>query len=96
MLAVNAQLQSDSNNKRPVEDIINLRGKLNETRTQIAGTERHLQILNERLDKLNVRAPIDGVVTTFQVEQLLINRPVQRGELLMEIMDYPLPKRKAK
>ena len=87
MLAVNAQLQSDSNSKRPVEDIINLRGKLNETRTQIAGTERHLQILNERLDKLNVRAPIDGVVTTFQVEQLLINRPVQRGELLMEIMD---------
>lgn len=87
MLAVNAQLQSDSNNKRPVEDIINLRGKLFETRTQIAGTERHLEILNERLDKLNVRAPIDGVVTTFQVEQLLINRPVQRGELLMEIMD---------
>ena len=31
---------------------------------------------------------LSGVVTTlFQIEQLLINRPVQRGELLLEIMD---------
>lgn len=87
LLAVSAELQSDNNKKRPVEDIINLRGKYYETRTQIDGTERHLAILRDRLDKLNVKAPIDGVVTTFQVEQLLINRPVQRGELLMEIMD---------
>ncbi|QDV18815.1 multidrug resistance protein MdtN [Gimesia panareensis] len=86
-LAINADLQSDTSSKRPVADNINLRGKLNETITQIKGTQRQLQILRERLDKLNVKAPIDGVVTTFQVEQLLINRPVQRGELLMEIMD---------
>ncbi|QDT28083.1 HlyD family efflux transporter periplasmic adaptor subunit [Gimesia panareensis] len=86
-LAINADLQSDTSSKRPVADNINLRGKLNETITQIKGTKRQLQILRERLDKLNVKAPIDGVVTTFQVEQLLINRPVQRGELLMEIMD---------
>lgn len=87
LLAVNAQLQAGNSNKRPTEDIINLRGKLNETRTQIFGTEKHLEILRDRLDKLNVKAPIDGVVTTFQIEQLLINRPVQRGELLLEIMD---------
>jgi multidrug efflux pump subunit AcrA (membrane-fusion protein)/GAF domain-containing protein len=87
LLAVSAQMQSDNNKNRPVEDKINLRGKYYETRTQIAGTERQLEILKDRLDKLNVKAPIDGVVTTFQVEQLLINRPVQRGELLMEIMN---------
>ncbi|QDT43269.1 multidrug resistance protein MdtN [Gimesia alba] len=84
--ATNARLQAD-NNKRPSEDIINLRGKLFEIRTQILGVEKHLKILKDRLDKLNVKAPIDGVVTTFQIEQLLINRPVQRGELLLEIMD---------
>lgn len=87
MLAINAQLQAGNNSKRPSEDIINLRGKLNETRTQIFGVQKHLEILKDRLDKLNVKAPIAGVVTTFQIEQLLINRPVQRGELLLEIMD---------
>ncbi|MEQ8638060.1 HlyD family efflux transporter periplasmic adaptor subunit [Gimesia maris] len=86
-LTLNAQLQSGNNNKRPVDEITKLRGQLNETETQISGVLKQLEILRDRLDKLNVKAPIDGVVTTFQIEQLLINRPVQRGELLLEIMD---------
>tara|TARA_R110002111_G_scaffold262875_1_gene342499 strand:- start:42284 stop:44314 length:2031 start_codon:yes stop_codon:yes gene_type:complete len=90
-LTLNAQLQSGNNSKRPSEDIIRLRGQLNETKTQIFGIEKHLEILKDRLEKLNVKAPIDGVVTTFQIEQLLINRPVQRGELLLEIMDNTGP-----
>ena len=71
--------------------MIRLRGQFNETKTQIFGVKKHLEILKSRLDKLNVKAPIDGVVTTFQIEQLLKNRPVQRGELLLEIMDNPGP-----
>ncbi len=90
-LTLAAQLQSGNNSKRPTKDVIQLRGQLNETRTQIFGIEKHLEILNSRLDKLNVKAPIDGVVTTFQIEQLLKNRPVQRGELLLEIMDNTGP-----
>lgn len=86
-LTLNAQLQSGNNNNRPVDEMTKLRGQLNETETQISGILKQLEILKDRLDKLNVKAPIDGVVTTFQIEQLLINRPVQRGELLLEIMD---------
>lgn len=81
-----ANLQA-GNDKRPNKDIIELRGKSNELRTQIFGLKKHLEILEGRLEKLNVKAPIDGVVTTFQIEQLLKDRPVQRGELLLEIMD---------
>lgn len=90
-LILNAQLQSGNSSKRPSKDNIELRGRLNETRTQIFGAQKHLEILKDRLEKLNVKAPIDGVVTTFQIEQLLINRPVQRGELLLEIMDNTGP-----
>ena len=32
-----------------------------------------------------MRAPIDGVVMTFQLETTLKNRPVQPGQILMEI-----------
>ncbi|WP_298863058.1 biotin/lipoyl-binding protein [uncultured Gimesia sp.] len=91
LLTLNANLQSGNSSKRPSEDIIRLRGQFYETKTQIFGVQKHLEILNSRLDKLNVKAPIDGVVTTFQIEQLLKNRPVQRGELLLEIMDSTGP-----
>lgn len=82
-----ANLQAGNNNKRSNSDTIELRGRFNEVNIQIIGVEKHLAILKNRLAKLNIKAPIDGVVTTFQIEQLLINRPVQRGELLLEIMD---------
>ena len=36
---------------------------------------------------LEIRSPIDGLVATFQLDQLLKNRPVQRGEKLLEVMD---------
>ena len=90
-LTLQALLQSGNNSKQPIKDIIQLRGRLYETQTQIFGGLKHLKILKDRLENLNVKAPIDGVVTTFQIEQLLINRPVQRGELLLEIMDNTGP-----
>ena len=43
--------------------------------------------INDRLAKLEVKAPSDGIVTTFQVDQLLLGRPVGRSDLLMEVMD---------
>ena len=46
-----------------------------------------LTILEDRKKKLIVRAPISGVVVTFQLDQLLKNRPVRRGERLLEIKD---------
>jgi hypothetical protein len=32
-------------------------------------------------------SPIDGVVSTFEVDHLLKHRPVRRGEILLEVMD---------
>jgi|HubBroStandDraft_6_1064221.scaffolds.fasta_scaffold02474_4 HlyD family secretion protein len=51
------------------------------------GLMRILTIQRERVDKLTVISPIDGTVAGFQLEQLLQNRPVQQGELLLEVMD---------
>jgi multidrug efflux pump subunit AcrA (membrane-fusion protein) len=57
------------------------------TEAEVAGLEKQVAILNERFERLKVAAPITGVVATFQLDQLLQNRPVQRGEVLMEVMD---------
>lgn len=43
------------------------------------------QILDARREDLKVRAPIDGVVMTFDLENKLRSRPVQPGQILMEI-----------
>ena len=64
-----------------------LQGKIAETRLEVKGLTERLRLLDERLSRLIVRSPIAGVVTTFQAEQLLQNRPVGRGEVLLQVMD---------
>jgi HlyD family secretion protein len=59
--------------------------------TEAEGLERILKIQRERVESLNVTAPIDGTVAGFQLDQLLQNRPVQQGELLLEVMDETGP-----
>jgi multidrug efflux pump subunit AcrA (membrane-fusion protein) len=43
------------------------------------------QILNARRDDLIVRSPIDGTVMTFDLENKLRSRPVQPGQILLEV-----------
>lgn len=66
---------------------IQLRGQQEETRLQIAGLEKQVAILEQREESLRLTAPIDGVVATFQLQDKLLDRPVARGEHLLEIMD---------
>ena len=70
---------------------LQLFGRLEETRVQIVGLTRKVSILNSRAEKLEVRSPVAGTVATFQVDQLLKYRPVQRGEVLLTIMDQSGP-----
>ena len=54
---------------------------------EVEGLRKQLAIAEEREARLKVSAPLTGVVATFQLDQLLRNRPVRRGEVLMEVMD---------
>lgn len=63
------------------------RGQQEEAQEAAKSYEPQIARVREQLAKLEVRAPSDGVVTTFQVDQLLIGRPVGRSDQLMEIMD---------
>jgi multidrug efflux pump subunit AcrA (membrane-fusion protein) len=71
--------REESRNKEDVE------GQLEQTRTEIESLVEQLKILDTRIASLDVKAPISGTVATFQIEQLLQNRPVRRGEVLLEI-----------
>lgn len=84
-LSLQAQIDAAHRDGRTEEET-RLRGQLLETRTQIAGLTEQVSILQTRYDRLRVVAPRDGIVATFQLEQLLQDRPVTRGEQLLEIM----------
>ncbi|WP_010586562.1 HlyD family efflux transporter periplasmic adaptor subunit [Schlesneria paludicola] len=76
---------ADKNNK--TEEKLRMKGKSVETQVELEGARLQYEILKKRRDRLTVRAPIAGVVTTFQLKQLLQNRPVKRGDVLLEVMD---------
>ena len=81
-----ARIKAADNNPESTDDPRSLRGQLEETKIKIIGLTEQIEILKKREEHLSVRSPIDGVVATFQVEQKLQNRPVQRGEALIEVM----------
>lgn len=66
---------------------VEIDGKIRQKREEIKSLETQLAILKQREQSLEVKAPRDGVVATFQLKQTLLNRPVRRGERLLEIKD---------
>eukprot|EP00913_Durusdinium_trenchii_P008788 g8254.t1 len=67
--------------------IVEIDGQILETQEAIKGLVRQLVVLEKRKQRLTVRAPIAGTVATFQIRKLLADRPVRRGEKLIDIMD---------
>ncbi len=73
------------------DDYIRLRGRISQTRIEIDGLQQRLAALEQEQSRLAVRAEIDGTVATFQPAELLAGRPVQRGQLLLELMQEDGP-----
>ena len=83
---LNAQISEASRNSEP-EEKLRLQGQMLATKIEITGLEEQIEIYKDREAHLIVRSPMDGVLATFQVEQKLQNRPVKRGDALVEVMD---------
>jgi multidrug efflux pump subunit AcrA (membrane-fusion protein) len=66
---------------------IELVGKKAQALAEIEGLKKQVETLRKQVAALNISAPIDGKVATFRIDELLRNRPVKFGELLLEVMD---------
>ncbi|MFK7770414.1 MAG: HlyD family efflux transporter periplasmic adaptor subunit [Mariniblastus sp.] len=60
---------------------------LNAQKAELKSFRRQLDLVNRKLEKLNVTSPRDGQVITWNVEERFRMRPLSRGELLMEVVD---------
>ncbi len=68
-----------------------LTGQLSELKTKLISLSKKLELQKKRRDQLMITAPIDGVVTTWDVEETLRSRPVMTGQVLMEVADLDQP-----
>lgn len=68
-----------------------LEGEEIELETKLKAQNAKLALKNKRADDLIVRSPIDGRVVSWEVEKLLLNRPITTGQVLMEIADLSKP-----
>jgi multidrug efflux pump subunit AcrA (membrane-fusion protein) len=57
----------------------------------LASQREQLSVLRQQREKLVIRSPMDGRVLTWDLEQLLSDRPVQRGQLLLSIANLNGP-----
>ena len=64
---------------------IRIAGQLAQYQERLETLKTQKIILDDRRKDLEVRAPITGTVMTFDLENKLKNRPVQPGQILMEI-----------
>lgn len=56
-------------------------------KTRIESLQKQKQILLEKQKQLTVKSPGDGQVITWKVDEQLRSRPVQQGQIVMEIAD---------
>lgn len=64
-----------------------LEGEINELNVALQYYAREMQLLHQKQQDLTVKSQIQGLVVTFDVKEKLENRPVQRGQVLMEVAD---------
>jgi hypothetical protein len=65
--------------------------ELNELRIKHQVLLRKQALLKTRLDELQICAPIDGVVVSWDVEKMLRQRPIMTGQVMLEVADLTKP-----
>ena len=67
---------------------IRLRGRLSQAEIEIEGLAARLAEIEREQEQLTIRAPHAGRIATFEPDRLLDRRPVARGEVLLEVMQF--------
>jgi multidrug efflux pump subunit AcrA (membrane-fusion protein) len=63
-----------------------MQGELAQNEVKVDSAKKQIDLIKEQLQMLEVRSPIDGIVTNpYQVKKDLLNRPVEVGQELMEV-----------
>jgi multidrug efflux pump subunit AcrA (membrane-fusion protein) len=84
-------LEADRADEQDTLRLNQLAGEREELMQLLASQQEQLALLKEQRKKLAVLSPIDGQVLTWDLEQTLADRPVQRGQLLLSVANLDGP-----
>jgi multidrug efflux pump subunit AcrA (membrane-fusion protein) len=82
-----ANLETQQANSGKPDEATQLRGELDQARIKKESATEQIAILEEQKKMLDITAPFDGIVTTWEVKKNLMNRPVDIGQELIQIAD---------
>ncbi|MFM7518289.1 MAG: efflux RND transporter periplasmic adaptor subunit [Pirellula sp.] len=83
--------QLDSATTLTEAERIRVQQDYNQAEQEAFNRQAELNLLVERQSKLERLSPIDGLVTTWDVEKVLTARPVVTGQVLMTVVDPDKP-----
>lgn len=64
-----------------------LEGRLGALMATVKSTEMQIKLLEEQQAQLEVRSPVDGEIATWNVGDVLMRRPVQKGQILLTVIE---------
>jgi hypothetical protein len=80
-------LQDQIDKTKVIDERPKLQGEQRQAMIKRDGAEQQLRIIQEQMDMLDVRAPCDGIVTTWDVKKNFLNKPVDIGHELIQVAD---------
>lgn len=86
-----SRLSSSGTENETPEKLNKLTAEEEELKEQIAGLEQQNEVIKQQRADLQVKSPLNGVVVTWNLKQLLESRPVERGEALLTVADLNGP-----
>jgi hypothetical protein len=72
-------------------DPVSLSAEEEQLQEELNSLDQQYQVLVQQQLELEIRSPVDGRVLTFDLERLLAERPVRRGDRLMTVADVNGP-----
>lgn len=66
---------------------LQLDSDIRQLKVKVAALSKAMELERQKLELLKVRSPLDGRVVTWSPTELLLDRPVNRGEAVLEVAD---------
>ncbi|WZO99575.1 biotin/lipoyl-binding protein [Isosphaeraceae bacterium EP7] len=63
-----------------------IQGQKAEATIKVKSAQEQIEIIKDQIESLSVTAPLDGVITTWEVKKTLLNKPVEVGEALVQVL----------
>ncbi|MCE9553774.1 MAG: GAF domain-containing protein [Planctomycetes bacterium] len=82
---LHAARQSEGNSRLSQEERIKISGQHSQLQKSYESLNAQLKLLQAKHQLLTVRSPIDGQIVTWDAKQRLLDRPVEKGQLLVSV-----------